>query len=441
MPRLSFKRTSLLAGLLGMALVGCEDMLTVSDPQRYTTDDLDQALEAVANGAEGDLYVAIDGLVNYTALNSDEYQHTGTWIGYDDYDKGRFQYRSASGGGGGDGSDGVMNELLRARQFATNAQERFQRVLQGGAANSPLMAQVKTVEAWSNLLLAQNYCEAPTAASGPAAPDTEIMKLAVERLTAAMQAAEVANKTNYGMWAQAGRARANLLLGNYDAALADAQAVPTSFVWYAQFSANSGRQYNSLVQLTTVGQNRAAAVRQKRWPLYDANARALKDPYTGQPDSRLGVYYDGKTAVDGLTPHYSQWKYRELGSDIPLAKGSEMRLIEAEIAWRKGDLATAMQKINQIRSAAGLTPHPPTSDKDKVFEYLLHERFAELFLEGQRMSDLHRFGLVPAMVARGDFGPRSVANRPTKFPLSFDEALNNPSIDEAASARCLPRAG
>lgn len=434
-------RGPLLMGLLGIGLTGCEGLLEVSDPQRYTTDDLDQSLDAVVNGVEGDLYVGIDGMVNYTALNSDEYQHTGTWIGYDDYDKGRFMFRNASGGGGGDGSDGVMNELLRARGFAQSTQERIERVMGSEAATSPLMARVKVVEAWADLLLGQQFCEAPSAPNAAAIRDEALLKQAVTKLTGAMQVAQAAKRADLATFAQAGRARANLLLGNYDAALADAQAVPASFVWNAQFSANSGRQNNSLVQLTTAGFNRAAAVRQKWWPRYDATARALKDPYSGQPDQRLAVYFDGKTAVDGLTPHYSQFKYRDLGSDIQLTDSKEMRLIEAEVLLRKGDLAGAMTRINEIRTAAGLTPHAATADAAKVREFLLHERLAEMFLEGQRMSDLHRFGLVKEMVARGDFGPRSVADRPTKFPLSYTEALYNPEISEAASERCLPRAG
>lgn len=436
----NWMRASLLAGLLGVGLTGCDGLLEVTDPQRYTTDDLDASLDAVVNGVEGDLYVAIDGMVNYTALNSDEYQHTGTWIGYDDYDKGRFMFRNASGGGGGDGSDGVMNELLRARGFAQSTQERLTRVLGSEAASSPLMARVKVVEGWADLLLGQQFCEAPSSANGPAISDEAILKQAVAGLTEGMQLAQAADNGKLAQFAQAGRARANLLLGNYDAALADAQAIPAGFEWNAEFSANSGRQYNSLVQLTTVGQNRAAAVRQKWWPLYDASSRSLKDPYSGTPDARLAVFYDGKTAVDALTPHYSQWKYRELGSDIQLTDAQEMRLVEAEVLMRRGDLAGALDRINQVRTAAGQPAHAATNDAAKVREFLLHERLAEMFLEGQRMSDLHRFALVKELTARGDFGPRSVADRPTKFPLSYSEALYNPEISEAASERCLPRA-
>ncbi|NIR60738.1 MAG: RagB/SusD family nutrient uptake outer membrane protein, partial [Gammaproteobacteria bacterium] len=59
----------------------------------------------------------------------------------------------------------------------------------------------------------------------------------------------------------------------------------------------------------------------------------------------------------------------------------------------------AMAILNDLRADAGLGPLPdPGGSADAVLEYLLHERFAELFLEGQRMNDLHRFGLVDDLV-------------------------------------------
>jgi DNA-binding protein HU-beta len=75
-----------------LAFLACDDdLLTVQDPARYTSPDLDGALDAVANGVEGDLYATHDGFVAYSALASDEYQHTGTWAGWDDVDRSLYQ--------------------------------------------------------------------------------------------------------------------------------------------------------------------------------------------------------------------------------------------------------------------------------------------------------------------------------------------------------------
>ncbi|NNF29197.1 MAG: hypothetical protein HKN73_18370, partial [Gemmatimonadetes bacterium] len=72
------------AALSILALSACGDLLDVSDPQQYTSTDLDQALPAVANGVEGSMHQVVDSYVIYQALLGDEYQHTGTWSGYDE---------------------------------------------------------------------------------------------------------------------------------------------------------------------------------------------------------------------------------------------------------------------------------------------------------------------------------------------------------------------
>jgi hypothetical protein len=60
-------------------------------------------------------------------------------------------------------------------------------------------------------------------------------------------------------------------------------------------------------------------------------------------------------------------------------------------------------------------------------------------MEEQRMQDLNRLDLVPAMMTAGNFvethSPRSI-----KFPLSATEGLNNPNIEDDEAVRCTPLA-
>ena len=87
------------AGLVAVLALGACDILTVQDPSRYTADDLDNALPAIANGVEGAIHEVYDGWVVYQALLADVYQHTGTWSGYDDTDHGRMDYTRNTLGG------------------------------------------------------------------------------------------------------------------------------------------------------------------------------------------------------------------------------------------------------------------------------------------------------------------------------------------------------
>lgn len=431
-------RGALLGALLSLSTLGCQDLLEVQDPSRYTSDDLDQALQAVVDGVEGDLHATHDDHVMFASLASDEMQHSGTWEGWDDLDHGRWRYALAGY------TNGSHNGYLRTRWYARDAQERLKRVMgEAEAMQSPMMAQVKAVEGWANLIMAEAYCESPVEAGGPAVPYTELMDIARAELTEAMSLAQSSGATKYYNWALAGRARANLWLGEYPAALADAQAVPAGFKYEALFSVNSGRQNNWMVVVSTWGENKAGTIREKWWPLYDNATFRLKDPYTGQPDPRLPVRYTaGDKAVDGITNFYSQWKYQDRGGDIAMTKKNEMRLIEAEVYWRQNNLVQAMTILNALRTEAGLTPHSttPMPSADKVFEYFMHEMFAELFVEGRRFAYLHRLNQVAAVFgAMND--PQRPLPRPTMFPLTQTEAIYNPSIDDDLSQRCLPMSG
>lgn len=435
------KKTSgiwLLGGLLALGPLGCQDLLQVEDPQRYTSEDLDRALTAVADGVEGDLHNPYSSYVNFTALASDEMQHSGTWPGWGDLDQGQWRY-AISGY-----TNGVHNAFLRVRWFARDAQERFKNVLgEAEAMRSPLMAKVKAVEGWADLIMAESFCESPAEAGGPAVPYTEQIAIARTNLTEAMSIAQAAGATKYYNMALAGRARANLWLEDYGAARADAKAIPNGFRYDAEHSMASGRQANAMVTLATWGENRAATVREKWWPLVDLDAFLLRDPYTGELDPRVPIlHYPGEKAVDGITDFYSQWKYQGRADNIAMTKKSEMLLIEAEVYWREGNLVQTMAILNGLRTAAGLTPHPtsPMPSADQVFEYFMHEMFAELFVEGRRFGYLHRLGQVAKIFGEMN-DPMRPLPRPTMFPVSYTEALYNPNIEDDIAKRCLPMSG
>jgi hypothetical protein len=424
---------ALTAGVVAIT-AGC-DPFTVSDPSRYTDEALDAALDAVANGAEGQFHLALDEYVIYTGLLGDELMHTGTWTGYEDLSNGTARYATP---GTNTYTDGLMNSLLRARYATQDAEARFTRLAVADA--DPKMVQVKSTEGWIDLYLGEGYCEVPSGQGTATVSDQQLYLQAITELKGALSLAQQANLTPWVNYDRAGIARAYLLAGglatqagnaSYDSAAAYARQVPDGFIKYADFSINSGAQNNSVVQLETVGYNKAAGMRPKWWPMVDTVASKLRDPWTGQLDPRVEIKHPaGSLGVDGRTPHYSQWKYQALGDDIPITKSEEMRLIEAEVAWRGNDLTAAVGIMNALRAQVGLGALPdPAGDASTVLQYLLSERFATMFMEGRRLADLYRFNLVPSALAAG---------RLEKFPISQFEAQNNPNIGDVSSQRCVP---
>jgi len=425
-------------GAAAMTSVACHDFLKVEDPGRFSNEALDNVtvLTAVANGVEGQFQQVYDDFVVFTGLNSDELINSSTWIEWADVSTGRLRgdWPTAT-----PGWSTAMDEILRNRYAAQNAADRLTRVLGADAAGkSPLMAQVKVYEAWADLVLGMGYCEAPLAQNAVRSPDTELYKQAITKFTTAIGIAQAANAPQWVNFGLAGRARANLLAGKYDEALADAQAVPDGFIKQALYSTNSATTFvgNQL----HYNRNRSGGLHPLYWSMVDTSnsnsgvtnpVQYVKDPWTNQPDLRMAVSHKAggvAIGVDNTTKHYAIQKYADYTNPITLTSKREMNLIEAEVAWRKGQLATAIADMNRNRTTApaNLPAFDATGlSSQDVLDRLLSERFAELFVEGHRMTDLDRFGLVAAKLGTG---------RARKFPLSRNEILNNTNMKPGVAA-------
>jgi hypothetical protein len=425
--------------LAGALALGCDSALQVEDPQTFSDDDLNSPtiLKNVGDGVEGQFHQVLDDVIVFTGLLSDEMEDTSTWIDWADVSLGRVR---------GDwpsvpGFATTQNELLRNRFAAQNAAERIKKVLgDADAAKSVTLAQVQTTEAWDDLILGMAYCEAPLIANGPRATDAELIKQAVTKFTTALATASSvgAGAAVYTNWATAGRARANLLAGNYDAALTDARAVPAGFLrqaLYAEGVAVSfpGDQFHQ-------NRNRSGSLRRIWWPMVDttgnnatpAPTQYVKDPWTQQNDLRMAVLHPrGRLGVNNNTPHYSIEKYNNRANPITITSKREMNLIEAEVLWRKNDFDGAIAAMNRNRTTTP-SPNLPAFTKagawtqQEVLDRLLSERFAELFVEGHRLTDLNRFNLITTRLGTG---------RATKLPMSRTEILNNSSMKEG-EAKC-----
>src|SRR5687768_8953191 len=407
-----------------LLLVSCEDFLEISDPSRFTDEALNNpaALPAVANGVEADLLETVADFAWTFGQMSDELIHTGTWNPDRDIDRGRSPAQVTSGGG-------YQDDMLEVRISSQKAQERFIKVLGEAETNkSTLMARVVAAEAWANVYMGMYNCESPKSALGEIVPSVEMFKLAVPIFTRAATIAKAANSVEHERWAIAGRARANLFAGNLAAALADARLVPDAFVYYAKYDLVNAD--NTLGQFAHRSRLKAAGLDTHHQAKVDTIAGFIRDPYTQQLDPRLPFSrLRNEVGADGSTKYFNQEKFDNIDEDIVQTSGWEMRLIEAEVHMRQGNLVGAMEMINKVRANAGLAPVVAT-DAAKVQEHLLWERFAQHYLEGMRMYDLHRFNLVRTVL-----GP----DRPTQYPLDNTEINLNPNTNGSTTGRCFPK--
>ena len=429
-------RLALRAGALVMLLsaVACKGAFDVPNPQAFGDDALNNTLiiKNVTDGAEGVMQLAFDDFIQVTELLSDEMESTSTWIDWEDISEGRLRHDWASGGS----FSFPQDQLLRARFAAQSAKERVDKVLGAGAATSPLRAQVMLTDAIADLLLATGWCESPLSASAVRSPDSDVFKQAVTKFSAGLTAAQAiagdaAAQAKWVNVAYAGRARANLMAANYAAAKADAQQVAVGFQYNAIFSEGAATTQSTTGQQFHQNRNRSGGLRRA----YHSRVHVIDSIGSGEAylrdwfdptkdDKRMAVTRKaGQLGVNNRFAYFGITKYSDRAAPIRMLSKIESTLIEAEVAMRANDYATEASLLNSLRTraAVGLPAIPVPASQAAAQNALLNERQAELWVEGSRMQDLARFGLV---------GTRIGPARATKLPLSRNEILNNGSMKD-----------
>jgi hypothetical protein len=304
----------------------------------------------------------------------------------------------------------VWDEVAAARWTSARAIERLTRT-QPDADKSPLVAAAHLWAGFANRISGDIACVA-VFEGGPAEPNAQYYTRAVTHFEKAVAMAAAIGPTadSIARAATAGLAQANLILGRYDVAATNAAKVPTNFLWVAHRSGNSAREYNRVWESTVLSTQATV------WGTYSASLGAAGDPRTPWVDLK-------KTGSSGLHPYYQQAKYKDRGDDIPLAKGAEMRLIEAEVLLRAGSVDAAMQMINAVRTAAGVAPVSATTVAD-AWLALDRERHLTLWLEGRRLKDNARLSAAGLSSWSAEF----VKGRDLCFPPSLNEVASNPNL-------------
>ena len=265
------------------------------------------------------------------------------------------------------------------RVMALDVEARIVQALGASEAEAfPLTTQVRWARGLTELYLGMTFCKAHL--DGANLTDTQLLREAERSLGSAIESARAAGRPGYLAAAQAGRAQARMLLEDWAGAESDAMAVPAGFSYVSYQSLDD---INHVWQWTSAP-NKDAGLLHKWWPLVEESEDPgfMMDPWSGEPDPRIPVHYDGGTLDDGVTPHYQPLKYDSGDDDIPIVHYDMAQLIIAEAKAVSGDYTGATAVLNGLRSAVGLPPHDTPTSAEEMEELILWERFAELHLEG-----------------------------------------------------------
>lgn len=325
----------------------------------------------------------------------------------------------------------------RARWVAEDGIRRFSEALEGGAfESSDVVARSYLWAGYANRLLGENMCHA-VIDGGPAEPYSAFLERAEGHFTRAIEVGQAAGNSDVVTAATAGRAAVRAYLGDWNAAVQDAGQVPDGFTFEIAYGAAGEDEYNRIYWSSANQPFRAHTVWNTVHEQYYLETGDPRVAWGEDPDQPVG---DAAVLDLGRVPWFFEDKYQSRDAPIPLSKGSEMRLIEAEATLRQGDWQGALGQINAVREAVqsdftGESLSPVVAEnEEEVWTYLKRERGIVLWLEGRRLGDFRRWdeegapgelGLLESATPEANLRP----DRDLCFPIARSEKETNPNID------------
>ncbi len=304
------------------------------------------------------------------------------------------------------------------------------KIMEKGASEQSLLAEAYLWTGYAYRLLGENFCTAVV--DGGGAEDRSVYyDRAIDRFT---QAASLGSG-DMAMAAVAARASVKAFMGDWSGAVADAAGIPDDFVWNMPYFATEGNATRNRIQFAA--QNEPYKAHTVKLTKYEDYGLSDNNP-DGDPRIPFKVTDEtGDAAVQccGQVLWWPQTKFEDSGSDIPLSKGTEMRLIEAEAMLVGGDWQGAMAKIKALRSAAGAEAAMATNASE-AWTALKRERGIVLWLEGRRLGDFFRWNRDntpgdrdPLETASGSqFEGSHLVQQDLCFPIARGEVDTNPNI-------------
>jgi hypothetical protein len=417
----------LLSALLG-PITACGDLLQVEIPSQVVADNLDDPTLAglLVHSAQTDFECAWGRYVLAQGIHGDEFADGqfsfGGYWGTDrrtTTDEGNPLHSSSCDAGlQAEAFPGIYTPLQVARYQADDVARR----LDGWemvAGRDTLKAKLRLYSGYAIVLLAESYCSLAIDV-GPELIRSAAFTEAEARFTEAINLAGTAAPAvrNAALVGRA-RARLNLAVANNQVvsatklaeAGADAQQVPSGFVYNATFGDNVTRRYNSTFHSNNFS----------RYFTVEDDFRGVT--HMGVPDPRVNVVNEG-LAFNGVTPLWAQRKYASRAAPMPVARYAEAQLILAEAQGGKA----AVNIINALHPAT--VPPYAGGTEAEIRQHIIEERRLELFLEGHHLGDKLRYNLPFTPAAGTPFPPHAggVYGSTTCLPLPRAEKENNPNF-------------
>lgn len=416
----------LLAAAASVVVFGaCNGMLDVPAPSQIPADQLEVPGNAplLVSGAQSDFDCALGAFIVMGGLISDELEDgtetAARWV-YDRRDVAPSDAIYATDDCTGIGTYAPLN---KARASADNV---F-RLLDGwtdeempsDVDRTDLMATAAAYGGYARVLIGEMFCQSvisniepdQSITYGPVLTKEQMWESADSTFTVALDLATQAGDEDLKNMILVGRARARLDLGRLADAKADADLVPPGFVYNASSASRADRQHNRVFDASN--------------PISGSSA-SVDTQYYRMHDPRVRVDSTGDT-TGAKVLFFAQLKYTSADQPIPIASGKEAQLISAEGDIDAGHPDLAVDKINAIRTTYGMAPYTGAEDATTVKALLIEERRRDLWLEGQRLGDVQRYGIALKPAPGQPFVFGGTYGTTTCLPLPDAEKQANPN--------------
>lgn len=404
----------LVSSCLALSLSGCDGLFDVQNPGSISREVLDrpEMLAAMLNVPEAAGAENFGSFVWLSGLIADELMEPGTCSQRIVLDQGLIHADPSFTANYYDG-------LAEDQWHATEATRRISE----GVDNPDSHPAVAKGHYWNAVIMLSraDLFEGVTFDGGPLHSPAEVYQMALDLLQKAVTVAKAAGETEYVAAAYGTMARAERSLffetgdGSHLASAAQfaAQALATKpdFRTDARY-ASSGRSNTLYGTTSRYGGCTGVGEHFSLWT----------DPASGMLDPRINVgEAEGTGPTGDIFQEYT--KFPEPDSPISVSRWQEAALIIAEHRLEVGDLGGAVERINDVRVAAGL-PDFQSTDPTEIRKQLIHERQSEFFLEGRGWTDHRYYGTFPSRWV----GPAIAAGIDRRVLISERERESNENL-------------
>jgi hypothetical protein len=452
----SWLRRTVIGTSIAVAAIACQpnDVLQVTDPDIINPSDVQSAAgaSAVRIGAIGRLTSATsggsgssEGLFLLSGLLADEWINGDSFIARQEVDQRVITV-----------SNTFLTDVDRMLQRARLSAEQAVQLLEQYNPTGPRadVAEMYFVEAYVENVVGEHYCnglvfsDVVNGAEKYGSPITTTAAFTLALAHADSGLALITGTTTADVKIRNAlnvtRARILTNLNRQSEAATAVATVPTTFNYFnlhAQTTNdNAIWSYNNVARRYTIANNEGTN---------GLNFATAADPRV--PSCLGGDATCVKNAVtlkgrdDGTQPVTVQLIWPTRDASVSIASGIEARMIEAEAAYKAGNTALFVQKLNQARTEGGVAGLPATLTDPATNvareNLLFRERAFWLFGRGYRVGDMRRLirqynRAASTVFPTGAWHKGGNYGGDVNFPVPQAEA-NNPNV--SASNTCTDR--